>query len=159
MLMPSMNTQRGVGLVEVLVAMLLLAIGVFGFVALQARATAATTEALKRADALVIMQGLAERMRLNPQGNYQVPAANKNCLTQICKPNDQAQDDLNFFQNQASSQGITLRTMACPQTSIEQPRTCLISSWDKTTNPTTDCLVSGTSQYIDGASCMLLEAY
>lgn len=39
-----MTTQKGVGLIEILVALLVLAIGVLGFVALQYRAVEATSE-------------------------------------------------------------------------------------------------------------------
>ncbi|HEY4713949.1 MAG TPA: prepilin-type N-terminal cleavage/methylation domain-containing protein, partial [Aquirhabdus sp.] len=45
---PNRTSQRGVGMVEVLVAMVLLAIGVLGYAALQVRAVEATGEALNR---------------------------------------------------------------------------------------------------------------
>lgn len=38
------NAQKGVGMMEVLVAMVILSIAILGFVALQVRATAATDE-------------------------------------------------------------------------------------------------------------------
>lgn len=63
--MSNMNTQKGVGLMEVLVALLLLAIGILGFVGLQLRAMDAANEATDRTIAINIARDLAERMRVN----------------------------------------------------------------------------------------------
>lgn len=57
--------QRGVGLVEVLVAVLLLSVAVLGFSALQLRAISATDESLVRTQAMSVIRGLAENMRAN----------------------------------------------------------------------------------------------
>ncbi|GAA0796888.1 type IV pilus modification protein PilV [Psychrobacter piscatorii] len=59
--------QRGVGLVEVLVAVLLLSIAVLGFSALQVRAVNATDESLVRTKSLTIVRNLAEVMRAYPE--------------------------------------------------------------------------------------------
>ncbi|MDR2061241.1 MAG: type IV pilus modification protein PilV, partial [Acinetobacter sp.] len=70
--------QQGVGLVEVLVALVLLAISVLGFAALQLRAVDSSLEANKQVIALTIARDLAEKMRANPQatrtGKYKVAA-------------------------------------------------------------------------------------
>ena len=68
--------QKGVGMMEVLVAMVILSIAILGFVALQVRATAATDEALNRSDSLVILNGLAEKIRINSTGNYKASIPN-----------------------------------------------------------------------------------
>ena len=60
------NKQSGVGLIEVMVALLLLAIAVLGFSAMQMRALKATDEALIRSDAMNAMRNISEDMRLNP---------------------------------------------------------------------------------------------
>lgn len=65
--MSKMRAQRGVGMVEVLVALLLLAIGVLGFTALQLRAVSASMEASNQVLALNLARDLTERMRANPQ--------------------------------------------------------------------------------------------
>lgn len=57
--------QQGVGLMEVLVAIFLLAIGVLGFSALQIRAIDASQEAADRSMAMNIARDLAERIRIN----------------------------------------------------------------------------------------------
>lgn len=60
------NAQRGVGLVEVLVAVLLLSVAVLGFSALQVRAISATDESLVRTKSLTLVRNLAEVMRAYP---------------------------------------------------------------------------------------------
>lgn len=59
--------QHGVGLVEVLVAVLLLSVAVLGFSALQMRAISATDESLVRTKSLTIVRNLAEIMRAYPE--------------------------------------------------------------------------------------------
>lgn len=52
------RSQRGIMLIEALVAVLLLAIGVFGTMALQARASSALSEAAMRAEATIAAEQL-----------------------------------------------------------------------------------------------------
>lgn len=63
--MKAIKNQKGVGMIEVLVALTLLAIGVLGFTALQLRAVDATTEATNRIQAINLARDLAERIRAN----------------------------------------------------------------------------------------------
>ena len=65
--MKFLSYQRGVGLVEVLVAVLLLSIAVLGFSALQMRAITATDESLVRTKSLTVVRNLAEVMRAYPE--------------------------------------------------------------------------------------------
>jgi type IV pilus assembly protein PilV len=62
------KSQRGFGLMEVLVALVLLAIGVLGFALLQVRAIDASIEASKRIQAMNLARDIAERLRANQQG-------------------------------------------------------------------------------------------
>ena len=64
--MHQLNQQRGVGLIEVMVAVLLLSIAVLGFSALQVRAVSATDESLVRTKSLTLVRNLAEVMRAYP---------------------------------------------------------------------------------------------
>ena len=165
------NNQRGVGMMEVLVAMFILSIGILGFVALQARATEATTEALKRSEALTILQGLAERMRLNSKSDYMdfKNAAVIACDTAICTPDQQAKADLKFFNDQSATKNIKIDTIECAQTSVHQKRTCLLAAWDKTSpskgalpddkSQNIPCLIADGTKYNNGATCMLMEVY
>jgi type IV pilus assembly protein PilV len=52
-------------LLEVLVAMLVISFGVLGFVGLQARSTVATLEGYQRAQALVLLNDITQRISLN----------------------------------------------------------------------------------------------
>ena len=63
-----MNSQKGIGLIEVLVALMLLAIAVLGFTAMQMTAVKATDESLMRTRALTVLRGGAEMMRANAEG-------------------------------------------------------------------------------------------
>lgn len=59
--------EQGIGLVEVLVAVLLLSVAVLGFSALQMRAISATDESLVRTKSLTVVRNLAEVMRAYPE--------------------------------------------------------------------------------------------
>lgn len=59
--------EQGIGLVEVLVAVLLLSVAVLGFSALQMRAISATDESLVRTKSLTVVRNLAEIMRAYPE--------------------------------------------------------------------------------------------
>lgn len=65
--MKSLNNQYGVGLIEVLVAVLLLSVAVLGFSALQINALKATDESLVRTKSLTVVRNLAEVMRAYPE--------------------------------------------------------------------------------------------
>ena len=65
--MNQLTSQRGVGLIEVLVAVLLLSIAVLGFSALQVRAVSSTDESLVRTKSLTLVRNLAEVMRAYPE--------------------------------------------------------------------------------------------
>lgn len=60
------SSQQGVGLIEVLVAVLLLSVAILGFSALQVRAVSATDESLVRTKSLTLVRNLAEVMRAYP---------------------------------------------------------------------------------------------
>lgn len=60
-----MRHQRGVGLIEVMVALLVIAVGVLGFMAMQTRALRETQEAYHYSQANMMANDLFDRMRLN----------------------------------------------------------------------------------------------
>ena len=59
------QSQRGVSLVEVLVAMVILAVGLLGLVGLQARLHVLQMESYQRAQALILLNDMANRVALN----------------------------------------------------------------------------------------------
>jgi type IV pilus assembly protein PilV len=59
------NTQRGVSLVEVLIAMVILAVGLLGLVGLQGRLQVLQIESYQRAQALMLLDDISNRIVLN----------------------------------------------------------------------------------------------
>lgn len=62
------SAQKGFGLMEVLVALVLLAVAVLGFSVLQVRGMDASQEASDRTAAMNVARDLAERIRINRNG-------------------------------------------------------------------------------------------
>lgn len=58
-------TQKGVALIEALIAMLIVAFGVLGLVGLQAKTTVINLEGYQRSQALILVNDMAERINLN----------------------------------------------------------------------------------------------
>lgn len=140
--MKLLKHQQGVGMIEVLVALILLAIGVLGFTALQLRAVDATNEAFNRIQAMNIARDLAERIRINPyaltvlkldnsaiqsdtdtSAYMQAMNNNKNkednylwssCYqTSVCTSAEQANQDVQQVVYKAFQQGMSVNLMAC----------------------------------------------
>ena len=65
---PSPQRQRGAALVEALVALLVVAFGVLGFIGLQARTAVSSLEGYQRAQGMALVQDMAERITLNRTG-------------------------------------------------------------------------------------------
>jgi type IV pilus assembly protein PilV len=62
-----MQNQRGTSLIEVLVTMIILAIGLLGLVALQSRVQVLQAESYQRAQALILLKDMASRIANNRQ--------------------------------------------------------------------------------------------
>lgn len=164
--------QQGVGLVEVLVAMLLLAIGVMGFAALQVKAVGATADSQSRTQAMTVMRGLSERMRANPDAFDTYPALITTGATALptpvcsgaantCTPQQMAAYDAYMISNLANQIGIKLSMSACP--SLQFSRQCIYAAWNDTTptkgtNTAKDC-VDAQGRYNPASSCLVLETY
>ena len=80
------HQQKGVGLIEVLVALLLLAIAVLGYVALQTKAIAASQESILKTQAQSVMKGLAENIRTNNSSRHLYMNAVNHFLSSTTKP-------------------------------------------------------------------------
>jgi type IV pilus assembly protein PilV len=100
------DQQRGFTLIEFLVTLVLVAIGLLGVAAIQARTGATQTDSVERKLAAAASIALAERMRANHlgalNGNYQTSLAPGaplqlspvGCATSICTPAEIAQIDI-----------------------------------------------------------------
>ncbi|WLF83591.1 type IV pilus modification protein PilV [Moraxella sp. ZY210820] len=166
-----MKSQQGVGLLEVLVALVLLGVAVLGFAALQLRAINASLEANNNVQAVSLARDLAERMRVNRdglityQGNYTGASGatansnNNTCATSYCTPAQLAQYDFAQVQQRATEMGMSVAVRNCQ--GITSRRACIYVAWEDTT-PTNgtgenDC-TNGTT-YVPNAKCIILEAY
>lgn len=152
------SQQRGVGLVEVLVALLLLAVAVLGFSALNIVSIKATDNSVLIANSNTIMRGLSEDLRLNSDNildyqkdiqsvlakvseskdyckavaDYKVSTATKNCDSNSCTEAQLASYNSWRVMKQACDNGILLNMITCPDTSGKQLRQCIITSWNDT---------------------------
>lgn len=167
------RSQRGVGMVEVLVAMLLLAIGVIGYSALQVRAIEASSEAQKRSQAMLILRGLADGIRVNTtqQANYPAivtgyynaitvgttppNAPAHQCLQgDTCAPADMMNFDVYQAALSAYNLGMKINMMTCPGVPASAPfqQQCLLAAWGRTT-ATYNSAISSTSP--SGNDCLI----
>lgn len=167
------HLQLGVGLMEVLVALLILSIGVMGFIALQYRAVEATAESGARIQAINLSRDLAERMRVNrgaenvyinqlntarSQINFSV-----NCFEANCQSNQLADFDVAQIARKARTIGMTVNILGCQGNA--DGRNCIYVAWGDTaatasleaTTDGGDC-TSGTS-YAPNSTCLIMEVY
>lgn len=160
-------SQRGVGLVEVMVALLLLAVAVLGFSAMQLSAVKATDESLMRTQSISAIKTLSESMRILPDSsvlyNKQVndiyksstyvdnsltasyctkantyAASAKNCNTENCTSDEMVKYNVSAIIKSACSKDITLNIETCPNTSGVNERQCIIAGWNQTKPTMTD---------------------
>ena len=164
------SKQTGVGLIEVMVALLLLSIAILGYSALQAQAIKATDESMERSQSLVMMRNIAEKIHANPSAivtyatGLNSPyassnAPNKKCgldgtsVNQLCSPTELAEAESYTLKAELQNYEFQIQMHPCPNTGGTGADAadnimysyCLISAWGETT-PTigtdeeTDCL-------------------
>lgn len=64
--LPRHDSQRGVSLIESLVAIAIMSLGILGILGIQMRTLTDTSTSLRRAQAVRLIEDLGERMRINP---------------------------------------------------------------------------------------------
>ncbi len=160
--------QRGMGMIEILVALLILGIGVLGFIALQYRALEASAESTSRVQAITIARDIAERIRVNRNSlavynqQLQDPIKQKDfvkdCFQDNCSDTDLADFDVAQVVKNASSLGMTMNMIACPQTKNRQ---CVYIAWGDTsaTNGTSAGDCTQDTSYNDNSTCVIMETY
>lgn len=99
----SASRQSGVGLIEILVAVLVLSVGFLYTASMQVRAMRANQAAYHHSQALMLAGDMMDRMRANPAGvaagaydakSTATPVAAPTCLSSGCTPNQLAAADL-----------------------------------------------------------------
>lgn len=187
--MTQFSNQSGVGLIEVMVALLLLAVAVLGFSALQIKALNATDESLVRSRAMSMSKQLSENMRLNTlatddfmtelntlnQGTdniadycAKVAQASSGFDQDSCKSDACTAAEivaLNTWQvaNLGCEQDIMLNMTTCPDMADINARQCIITSWGKTIPILDDsednACGDSGGSYKVGSHCLIMEAY
>lgn len=132
---PTLTKQRGVALLEVMIAFLLLSIALIGFSALQVRAVQATQSSLQRTDASNLAVNMMESMRANktaatnPALPYNIV---RTCLYAV-SPSTLAENDLsNWFTSIRNALGSTgCADISCTDAASAAPGMCTINIyWD-----------------------------
>ncbi|MBO9650318.1 MAG: type IV pilus modification protein PilV [Variovorax sp.] len=98
------SRQSGITLLESLTALLILALAVLGMLAVQLRTLSDTQTGVRRAQAVRLIEDLAERIKSNPEGFGQLasytsdwshaPTASHDCMTNACNATQLADWDL-----------------------------------------------------------------
>lgn len=116
------RNQRGVGLVEVLVALVLLGIAVLGFTALQIRAVSASADAGQNIQAMNIARDLSERIRMNRDGlnEYKANATVIDCAANFCTSNQMAAYDFRQVQLRAENLGMSIAVNDCQGSTLKR---------------------------------------
>ena len=161
--------QQGVGMLEVLIALLVLVIGVLGFAGLQLVALKNTGEASHRAHATLIAQDAIERFPSNPSqlafylndDNWPVeilssggePSNWKKCMDSSCTDSQMATWDieqLSWVARNTLPAGLVL-AKNCDFNGMQ----CVIVSWDGQ-NPAA-CMSNAGVNEDAASSCLVLE--
>lgn len=163
------NHQKGVGLLEVMVALMLLGIAILGFVAMQLHANKVSIEADNNMHAVELARDLHERMRINREGlkvfqttgNYTGGTAS-NCRNADCTPNELAVFDFEQVKTNSELLGMSLAILQCPTTNTSAKRHCIYVAWGDTTatigSNTTDC-TTAEAKYQPNAQCIFMESF
>ncbi|MGM8870202.1 type IV pilus modification protein PilV [Psychrobacter sp. 2Y5] len=158
--MSGFTLQRGIGLVEVMVALLLLAVAVLGFSAMQLSAVKATDESLMRTQSISAIKSLSESMRILPDSSLlykkqvndiyksssssdnfvstyctkanSYAASAKNCNTDNCTAEEMVKYNVGAIIKSTCTKDIVLNIETCPNTSGVNQRQCIVAGWNQT---------------------------
>jgi len=132
--MQVISRQRGVSLIEVLVAVLIFSLGLIGMAGLMMLATRSNQSAYLRTQVAFLANGIADRMRANPiavwDGSYNSKAlptsTTQDCTSSGCTPDQLAAHDLGEWSGQ-------LKTfLATPAATIncDTSKSCTFMQWN-----------------------------
>ena len=108
--------QRGVSLIEVLIAVLVLAIGLLGIAGLQTASLTTNNISYQYSQAATLAQSMAERMRANQTGVYAgsytlaagtPPTVATNCASANCNSASQAAWDMGVLYSQVTGSTVS----------------------------------------------------
>lgn len=158
--------QVGVGMVEVMMAVFVLALGGLGFAALQVRALQTTNGSHFRSQAMEIAQDLSERFHVNQSevtiyenswSGAAPTSAPTTCRTAACTPAALAAFDvasIKYAANTLLPQGVA-KMERCAGSSL---LLCIYVGWSGNQVSDSDCYDSASGGYVDGIpNCIILE--
>lgn len=127
--------HRGIGLIEVLVAVFVLAVGILGLATMQLAAKRASYEATQRSIATSLTRDIVERMRANPDQLAAYVVSNigdeasllatpaTNCSSATCTPANLAAYDLSEWESILV--GATEKLASANSGGLVAPRACI----------------------------------
>ena len=166
----SRKPQRGVGLIEVMIALLVLAIGVLGYAGMQLTALKAAEDANNRAQATLLGQDALERFLANETAmvSYtnvdewpdksatpgEKPAKLNDCITKSCDADDLASWDISMLAWQAANR-LPGGMIAVDECQHAAGMSCVVISWND--DEPGDCMTKDGVNTDEGSSCVVLE--
>lgn len=136
---PAASRQRGVGLIEILVAVLILALGLLGMAGLQANALKTNQSAYARGQAVMLSYYILDAMRADRSAAvslaYNTGAVSGGVITPICSPlaitgtalaDNNRKDWINSLKTSLGNENTTCGAIDCDVTGL-----CTIQiTWD-----------------------------
>lgn len=166
--------QRGTSMIEVLVSIVIVVLGLLGLAGLQSHATLAEMESFQRAQAILLLQDMVDRINANRLNHMQYvtpsPVGADEGYKDCSIPPTVSERDLCEWNNalfgaaESSSGGTRVGAMigarGCVQnTVITMPRQFLVSVvWQGTTPTKAPATACGTGQYGDEATRRAITA-
>lgn len=131
------SKQRGVGLIEVLIAVLVFALGILGMASMQVNAKRTSYDALQRSMATSLTRDIVERMRSNPSptslaifggvnnlgGGTVASEPSPNCKDNPCTPEQLARHDIWEWEQALDGASETLGTSKAG--GLVSPKACI----------------------------------
>ena len=168
--------QKGIGLVEILVSLFILAIGVLGFSALQLKAIESSAEAMTKLQAMNLGRDLAERIRANSTAysNYatKINAETQSTTAKSCVQNTETvpcstPSDLSTYDaaqviKKARDLGMTIKMPKCKVVASGQDRNCIYIAWNDTQaidSSTNNKACTNDGSYLPQSKCIVMEIY
>jgi type IV pilus assembly protein PilV len=148
--------QRGVGLIEVMMALLVLAIGVLGYAGMQLTALKAAEDAN---NFLTNEAAMAAYTNVDDWPDRSVtpgkkPAELNDCITKSCSSDDLASWDINMLAWQAANR-LPGGMIAVDECQHAAGISCVVISWNE--DEPGDCMTNDGVNTDEGTSCVVLE--
>tara|TARA_A100001391_G_scaffold192411_2_gene166656 strand:+ start:215 stop:736 length:522 start_codon:yes stop_codon:yes gene_type:complete len=167
----SRKRQGGVGMVEILVALLVLAIGVLGYAGLQLNALKSTEDANIRSQATALARDALERIIANPQARStylqqnswntgagalgEAPPSNPDCMASSCDSDQMSVWDRNTLRWQAGNLLPAGKIRVQPCDSGSTLTSCVVVAWGD--QALDGCIDGGDINTDDSAKCVVME--